>query len=152
APQLFTDIRKGSTGGLVAVALAWTVALVAGGNLFRLVALNGFYALLMPTVLGFGVALPRPARPSVGFALASVGLAVSIAFYSVPWPFVRRHEIECQWWYPAGRHEVFAFHDEPWRWRSSSLLTWLTAPGALGELTIRNIAQPLTELICAGPN
>ena len=46
---------------------------------------------------------------------------------------------------------MFAFHEEPWRWRATDVLTWLTAPGALGELTIRNIVQPLTELICAAP-
>lgn len=150
-PQLLTALRHGMDGGLIAVGMAWAIALIAGGNLVRLVALNGFYALLMSTVIGFGLAISRPTRPSGWFAAASVALAACMAFYTMPWPFAERHEVGCQWWYPAGRHEIFAFHDEPWHWRSDDALTWLTAPAALGDLTILNIVQPLTELRCASP-
>lgn len=149
--QLLVVLRRGMDAGLISVAIAWGIALLAGGHLIRLVALSGFYAFLMPWVIGFGLSLPRPRQPSARFAALSIALAACMALSAIPWPFQVRHDIECQWWYPAGRHAVLGFHDEPWRWRAHSAFAWMLAPGALGELTIRNIAQPLTELRCAAP-
>ena len=149
--QLFAAFRRGMDSGLIAVAIAWGVALLAGGHLIRLVALSGFYVFLIPWVIGFGLSLPRPRQPSSPVAAFSIALAACMALSAIPWPFSVRHDIECQWWYPAGRHAVYAFHEEPWHWRGPNALDWFIAPAALGELTIRNIAQPLTELRCAAP-
>ena len=149
--QLFAALRRGLDAGLIAVAIAWVVALLAGGHLIRLVALSGFYVFLIPWVIGFGLSLPRPRQPSARFAALSIALAASMTLSAIPWPFSVRHDVECQWWYPAGRHPVYAFHGEPWHWRAPTALDWFVAPAALGELTIRNIAQPLTELRCAAP-
>ena len=95
--------------------------------------------------------MPRPAQQSACFAAVSIALAACTAFSTIPWPFYVRHDIECQWWYPAGRHSVHGFHDEPWHWRMHTALAWIFAPSALGELTVRNITEPLTELRCAAP-
>jgi hypothetical protein len=149
--QLLAVFRRCMDAGLIGVAIAWGIALLAGGHLIRLVALSGFYAFFLPWVIGFGLALPPPKQPSRRFAALSIALAACMALSAIPWPFSVRHDIECQWWYPAGRHAVYAFHDEPWHWRPPAALDWFIAPAALGELTIRTIAQPLTELRCAAP-
>jgi hypothetical protein len=62
--QLLAVLRRGMDVGLISVAIAWGIALLAGGHLIRLVALSGFHAFLMPWVIGFGLSFPSRAQDS----------------------------------------------------------------------------------------
>ena len=86
---------------------------------------------------------------SIGFAAISFLMTLLIAFYTLPFPFVERPSVRCSYPYEKPRHYAFGFQYEPWRWdRPYNFYSWVLAPGALAELTLRYIHQPLTGMTC----
>ena len=122
-----------------------------GADLSRLDDVHQFYILAIPAIAGFGWTAPRMPSRSVGFAVISFLMMVLVAFYTLPFPFVERASVRCSYAYEKPRHYAFGFQYEPWTWeRPYNFYAWALAPGALAELTLRYINQPLTGMLCDG--
>ena len=82
-------------------------------------------------------------------ATMSIVLMLLIAFYCLPFPFVERGRVQCDYTYEKPRHSAFGFESELWWWEEPyDPASWLLAPGALAELTVRYITQPLVGVPC----
>src|SRR5206468_12727786 len=97
-----------------------------GAHLERLVALEWFYVIAVPAAAGFGWTASTADRGRV-FRWVSVFFALLLGFHAIARPF-SGEIIECQWWFPAGRHDVYGYENEPWHWKYQGWVATLLAP------------------------
>ena len=143
---------RGLIGACACAATATWIAVRHGAELNQLYAPRIFYIVVVPAVAGFGWTAAWSTTPSRMFIVAFMFIALAMAVFTVLRPSSRDNEIECQYWYPTGVHNVFGFRTdfryEPWTWRLDTAFDILFLPGALGELTVSYIREPLTALRC----
>jgi hypothetical protein len=144
-------IASGAAGSVIVATIALSLSVARGLDLTRLDEVHRFYITAVPAIAGFGWTAPRPRRESFLVATILIVLTLLVAFYSLPFPFVERDRIECDYSYEKPRHSAFGFESVPWHWEQPyDPFSWILAPGALAELTVRYITQPLAGLICDG--
>jgi hypothetical protein len=150
--EIVLSSARGVIGAGICAGIATWIAMAHGAKLSELYAPRLFYILVVPAVAGFGWTAAWSATLSRGFIAALLLIALSMAIFTVLRPSSRDNRVECQYWYPTGVHNVFGFRTEfryePWRWRLESAFDLLFVPGALGELTVSYIREPLTVQRC----
>jgi hypothetical protein len=142
-------IASGAAGSVIAATIALSLAAARGLDLTRLDEVHRFYITAVPAMAGFGWTAPWPLRGSSTIAAISAIATLLIAFYCLPMPFVEREWIRCDYSYERARHSAFGFELEPWHWEQPyDPISWILAPGAMAELTVRYITQPLVGITC----
>jgi hypothetical protein len=150
--EIVLSSARGVIGAGICAGIATWIAMRHGAELSELYAPRFFYIVVVPAVAGFGWTGAWSATPSRWFIAALLLIALSMATFTLLRPLSRDNRIECQYWYPTGVHNVFGFRSEfryePWRWRLESAFDLIFVPGALGELTVSYIREPLTAQRC----
>lgn len=142
-------IASGAAGSVIAATIALSLAAARGLDLDRLDEVHRFYITAVPAIAGFGWTAPWPLRGSSTIAAISAIATLLIAFYCLPMPFVERDRIRCDYSYERARHSAFGFELEPWHWEQPyDPFSWILAPGAFAELTVRYITHPLVGTAC----
>jgi hypothetical protein len=140
-------IMLGLTGSTVLAALGLGIAVARGLEPSPFQAPHWFYVLGVPAIAAFGWFAPASRAPSAGFAvlavlcIAATSLYVSMAFVGgLP-------EINCDLFGQHPYHEVAGgYAREPWRWKAKYVWQWTLAPGALTELSLLHIFDPVPNL------
>lgn len=142
--------KMGLVGASLAAGLAVGTTTLAGAEAW--VAIDDwFYVMVIPGLIGFGIAAPSPRHPSIVFAATAAMLAICIGVTAIPVP-AERHEVRCNLLADGGEHEVFYRAKEPRRWKNpKDRWEWLFAPMIFAELAFWHVVDPVTEADCPAP-
>jgi hypothetical protein len=147
---MMAGLLRGLCGCIAGAALATTIARIQAGALDGFDDVHRFYIIVVPAIAGFGWCVPRPSRPSLLFTWTSLGFAALLVLWVLPFPFEEPAHVACHFPYEKPRHDAFGFELEPWYWYAYNWEEWAFAPGALTELTLRYVTQPLVGYTCTG--
>ena len=86
-------VRRGLAGASFTAVLCAGIAVLGGADPLS-VADDWFYVMALPALIGFGIAVPPPRRPSLMFAATAMGLAVCVGWTGILVPGVR-HDVRC---------------------------------------------------------
>lgn len=133
----------GSAGG---AALGAAIAVARGLEPSPFEPPHWFYVLAVPAMAAFGWAAPRPQAASASFAVVAVIFTAATTLYVPLTVLAALPEVACDWgvWNP--HYEILGFEWEPWRWKQKHNWNWIIAPGALTELSLLHIFDPVPKL------
>jgi hypothetical protein len=130
-------------GSLVAAALAGALAIGRGLELSLLARPHWFYVLVVPAVAGFGLTTSGTSGPSKLFSTLTVTVVLLIILYCFGILYFGAPEILCDMHIYNPHYEVLGFDWEPWHWKQRVAWRWVFAPGALTELSILHVFDPV---------
>lgn len=139
-------IVLGLIGSTVLAILGGGIAVARGLELSPFQAPHWFYVLAVPAVAAFGWAAPRPQASSASFAVVAVLFIAATTLYVPLTAYAGLPEVACDWgiWNP--HYDLLGFKWEPWRWKQKYGWNWILAPGALTELSLWHIFDPVPNL------
>jgi hypothetical protein len=136
----------GLTGSTVLAALGLGIAVARGLEPSPFQAPHWFYILAVPAFAAFGWTAPTPRAPSAAFAVAAVLFTAATTFYVLA--TLGGPKIDCDMLrqYPPHHEVAGGYAREPWRWKPKHVWEWAVAPGALTELSLLHIFDPVPNL------
>jgi hypothetical protein len=139
-------IMLGLTGSTVLAALGLGIAVARGLEPSPFQAPHWFYILAVPAFAAFGWTAPTPRAPSAAFAVAAVLFTAATTFYVLA--TLGGPKIDCDMLrqYPPYHKVAGGYAREPWRWKPKHVWEWAVAPGALTELSLLHIFDPVPNL------
>jgi hypothetical protein len=139
-------IMLGLTGSTVLAALGLGIAVARGLEPSPFQAPHWFYILAVPAFAAFGWTAPTPRAPSAAFAVAAVLFTAATTFYVLA--TLGGPKIDCDMLrqYPPHHEVAGGYAWEPWRWKPKHVWEWAVAPGALTELSLLHIFDPVPNL------
>jgi hypothetical protein len=142
----FGGVVLGLIGSTVAAAFGAGIAVARGLEPSPFQAPHWFYVLAVPAVAAFGWATPPPRLPSTAFAAAAVLFIAATTFYVLA--TLGGPKIDCDMLrqYPPYYEVAGGYAWEPWRWKPKHVWEWAVAPGALTELSLLHIFDPVPNL------
>jgi hypothetical protein len=140
----------GAAGSLLAAALAGAVGIGRGLELSVLARPHWFYVLVVPAAAGFGIVDQQPNVPSKPLGALTFVVVVLTIFYSLGVIVFGLPDISCDMHIYNPHYEVLGFEWEPWRWTQRELWKWIFAPGALTELSLLHVVDPVPNINAPG--
>jgi hypothetical protein len=137
----------GAAGSLLAAALAGAVGIGRGLELSVLARPHWFYVLVVPAAAGFGLVDRQPNVASKSLGVLTFVVVVLTIFYSLGAVIFGLPEISCDMHIYNPHYEVLGFDWEPWRWNQRELWRWIFAPGALTELSLLHVVDPVPNVV-----
>jgi len=136
----------GLTGSTVLAALGLGIAVARGLEPSPFQAPHWFYILAVPAFAAFGWTAPTPRAPSAAFAVAAVLFTAATTFYVLA--TLGGPKIDCDMLrqHPPYHEVAGGYAWEPWRWKPKHVWEWAVAPGALTELSLLHIFDPVPNL------
>jgi hypothetical protein len=136
----------GLIGSLMAGAFGAGTAIARGLEASPLQPPHWFYILAVPAFAAFGWTAPTPRTPSAAFAVAAVLFTAATTFYVLA--TLGGPKIDCDMLrqYPPYHEVAGGYAWEPWRWKPKHVWEWAVAPGALTELSLLHIFDPVPNL------
>jgi hypothetical protein len=132
-----------AAGSLLAAALAGAVALGRGLELSLLARPHWFYVLIVPAVAGLGLVSNRSQVPSKPFGVLTTIVVLLTVAYCFGTVLFGMPEILCDMRIRNPHYQVLGFDWEPWHWSQRQGWRWVFAPGALTELSLLHVVDPV---------
>ena len=140
------QIAPAAAGSLVAAAVAGGVAMGRGLELSLLARPHWFYALTVPAIAGFGLTVTKPNVPSNLLGVLTLIVVMLTISYSLGTALFGAPEIFCDMHIRNPHYQVLGFDWEPWHWSQREDWRWIFAPGALTELSLLHIFDPVPNI------
>lgn len=140
-------IVRGLIASAAAATLGATIAVARGLEPSPFEPPHWFYVLAIPAIAGFGWTALRPQIPSKLFGVLALTLVLTTTLYGLATAYSGLPDIECDMHVFNPHYDVGGFEREPWRWSQKAAWGWIFAPGALTELSLVYIFEPVPNVV-----